>query len=361
MLLYPWIKHCIILFLFTFIQEDAAIIAASFANVEYGLPIGLAFISVYLGIISGDLFIYGLGHLSQRNRWLRSKIIGPKVEQVKIWLEKNFLWAVAVCRFTPSLLFPTFVAIGWFRMPVKRFLIISVVSSAIYTPIVFIIVRLLGKLVLYRLGYWSWGVLILIIILFPLRKVFLAFRNKGAEKSTSFISFPFLPVFPRNGRNTIKLHWGMPPLKGIKRIISLAERIPNGLIYIPVGIRWLLLSIRYGNLTLPTIANPLIETGGFWGESKSAIMGDVGKEQQRWMARYFVFNRTNQPAETDLRKVLLKMGEQGIDFPVVVKPDIGWQGYGVRNIENERELSDYLSAYSQNEKLLVQQLVSYDG
>lgn len=67
MFLYPWIKHCIILFMLTFIQEDAAIIAASFANVEYGLPISLTFISVYLGIISGDLFIYGLGRVAQRN------------------------------------------------------------------------------------------------------------------------------------------------------------------------------------------------------------------------------------------------------------------------------------------------------
>lgn len=361
MLLYPWIKHCIILFLLTFIQEDAAIIAASFANVEYGLPISLAFISVYIGVVSGDLFIYGLGRVAQRNNWLRSKIIGPKVEQVKIWLEKNFVWAVAVCRFAPSVLFPTFVAIGWFRMPVKRFFIISLVSSAIYTPIVFILVRMLGKLILFRLGYWSWGILIFIIILFPLRKVFLAFRNKGTEKSASFISFPFLPGFSGNGRNAKKLHRGMPSLKGIKRIISLAERIPNGLFYIPVGIRWLLLSIRYGNLTLPTIANPLIETGGFWGESKSATMGDVGKDQQCWMARYFAFNRTNQPVEADLQEVLLKMGEQGLDFPVVVKPDIGWQGYGVRNIENKKELSDYLSAYPQNERLLVQRLIPYDG
>jgi membrane protein DedA with SNARE-associated domain len=360
-LFYPWIKHCIILFMLTFIQEDAAIIAASFANVEYGLPISFAFISVYLGVISGDLFIYGLGRVAQRNAWLRSKIIGPKVDQVKTWLEKNFVWAVAVCRFTPSLLFPTFVAIGWFRMPVKRFFIISIISSAIYTPIVFILVRMLGKLILYRLGYWSWGILFLIILLFPLRKVFLAFRNKSNEKSASFISFPFLPVFPSQNNKPVKQHRGMPSLKGIKRLISLAERIPNGLFYIPVGIRWLILSIRYGDFTMPTIANPLIETGGFWGESKSAIMKDVGKDQQQWMANYFAFNRTNQPAEVDVQKILLKMGEQGLDFPVVAKPDIGWQGYGVRKIENEKGLTDYLSAYPQNERLLIQQLIPHDG
>jgi len=360
-LFYPWIKYCVLLFLFTFVQEDAAIVAASFSNVEYGLPMSLAFISIYLGIVSGDLFIYGLGRVAQRNDWLRSKVIGPKVDQVKNWLENNFVWAVTVCRVTPSLLFPTFVAIGWFRMPVKRFFIISLVSSAIYTPIVFIIVKLLGELVLYRMGYWAWGILFVVIILYPLRKVFLSFNGNGNKQSASSVSFPFLSVFPNQDINPIRLHKGMPSLKGIKNLISLAERIPNGIFYIPIGLRWIFLSIRFRNLTMPTIANPLIETGGFWGESKSSILEDVANNQRKWMADYFSFRRTNQPAEIDLREVLLKMAELGLEFPVVAKPDIGWQGFGVRKIEQESELSGYLSTYPQNERLLIQKLIPYDG
>ena len=174
----PWIKHCIILFFLTFVQEDAAIVVASFSNVEYGLPFEFAFISIFLGIITGDLFIYSLGRVAQRNNWLRSKVIGPKVDQVKVWLEQNFVWAVAVCRVTPSLLFPTFVAIGWFRMPVKRFFIITLITSAIYTPIVFLIVKLLGDIVLYKLGYWAWGILLLFVVLFPLRKAFRKYKER---------------------------------------------------------------------------------------------------------------------------------------------------------------------------------------
>jgi len=341
-LIYPWIKYCIVLFMLTFVQEDAAIVAASFSNVKYGLPISLAFISIYLGIISGDLFIYGLGRFAQRSEWLKSKVIGPKVDQVKIWLEENFVWIVVVCRVTPSLLFPTFVAIGWFRMPVKRFFIISLVSAAIYTPLVFILVKLLGELVLYRLGVWAWGLLILVIIIFPLRKVYLSLRNFRKNESVSFLpaKIPGNQLFEKI--KPMELHKGMPSINRIKHLISIAERIPNGLFYIPVGIRWILLSIRYGNLSLPTLANPLIETGGFWGESKSLTLSDVGREQQKWMADFFCFRRTNQPAETDLQEILIKMGQTGIDFPLVAKPDIGWQGYGVRRIENETELSAYI-------------------
>ena len=358
-LYYSWIKHCIFLFFLTFVHEDVAIVAASFSNVEYGFPVSLALCTIYLGIISGDLFIYGLGRFAQRSKWLKSKVIGPKVDQVKNWLEKNFIWAVAVCRVTPSLLFPTFVAIGWFRMSVKRFFIVSLISSAIYTPIVFLLVKLLGELVLFRLGYWAWGILMLIVILFPLRRILKSLKKN--QNSSSPQSFPFLPDFPVRNNHGIIYHIGMPALNGVRQLISLAERIPNGLFYIPIGVRWIALSIRYGNFTLPTIANPLIETGGFWGESKSSILEDVGKDQQQWMANYFAFDRTNQLAEIDLEEVLIKMTDNNLAFPIVVKPDIGWQGFGVRKIDNEKELSGYLSAYPHNVRLLIQQLIPYDG
>jgi hypothetical protein len=268
---------------------------------------------------------------------------------------------VAVCRVTPTLLFPTFVAIGWFRMPVKRFMLITFITSAIYTPIVFILVTLLGDMVLYRLGYWAWGIILLAVILLPLRKVFPSFAVHTNNQNTPVLSLPFLNGTVQQDSTQKKQHKGMPSLKGLKRLISLAERIPNGLFYIPVGIRWIILSIRYGNLTLPTIANPLIETGGFWGESKHSILEKVPADQQIRMAKYFPFKRKNRLAEVDLEEVLYKMNETQINFPVVAKPDIGWQGFGVCRIDDENALLDYLSAYPKNVQLLIQQLIPYDG
>lgn len=360
-LFHSWIRQCIVLFFLTFLQEDAAIVAASFSTVEYGLPVGLAFISIYLGIITGDLGIYGLGRFAQRSDWLRSKVIGPKVDQVKTWLDTNFVWAVAVCRVTPTLLFPTFIAIGWFRMPVKRFMLVTLITSAIYTPIVFILVTLLGEKVLYDLGYWSWGIILLAVTLLPLRKVFFSFAVYKNNQDTPVLSLPFLNGTVKPASTLKRQHKGMPSLKDLKRFISLAERIPNGLFYIPVGIRWMILSIRYGNLTLPTIANPLIETGGFWGESKHSILEKVSDDQKIWMANYFPFKRTTRPAEADLEEILYKMSAHQIDFPLVAKPDIGWQGFGVRQIEDENALLDYLIVYPKNVQLLIQQLIPYDG
>lgn len=357
-----WIWHCATLFFLTFVQEDAAIVAASFSTVEYGLPVSLAFISVYLGIITGDLFIYSLGRVAQRSSWLRSKVIGPKVDQVKNWLDTNFIWAVAVCRITPTLLFPTYIAIGWFKMPIKRFILVTVITSAIYTPIVFTLVTLLGDVFLHKFGYWAWGIVLVVVILLPLRKRFFSVAVAGNSGETEVSGLSYLKSIPVQEKNIQKRrHRGMPSLAGLKRLISLAERIPNGLFYIPVGIRWILLSIRYGNITLPTIANPLIETGGYWGESKSLILQDIGKDQQQWMAKYFPYHRTNRPAKVDLQEILFKMSESHLDFPVVVKPDVGWQGYGVRKIDGEDALLDYLSVFPNDVSLLVQEFIPYDG
>ena len=358
---HTWFPHCVGLFFLTFLQEDAAIVAASFATVEYDLPMSLAFFSVYFGIITGDLFIYGLGRVAQSNKWLRGKVIGPKVDQVKYFLEKNFIWAVAICRITPTLLFPTFVAIGWFRMPVKRFFIITATTAAIYTPILFFLVTMLGKAILFKLGFWSWGIMMLIVIVFPLRKVYKSVWKKDSGVDASILRFPFMKGSAVLGDPQEKQHRGMPSLSGLKRMVSLAERVPNGLFYIPVGLRWIALSIRYGNFTLPTLANPLIETGGFWGESKSKVLGDIGIDQQKWVAKFFPYKRTERPAEVELQEVLNKMSETGIEFPLVAKPDIGWQGFGVRKVDDKEALLNYLAVYPKNETLLIQHLIPYDG
>jgi len=361
LLIHSWLKECVGLFFLTLLHEDVAIIAAAFSRVEYGLPIWLALSVLYSGVVFGDIFIYSLGRIAQKSPWLRSKLIGPKVDQVKKFIEGNFIRLVAICRVTPGLLFPTFIAIGWFRMPIRKFLVISLITAAVYTPVALAIVVVLGETVLYRFGYWAWGSILILVVIFPLRKTIRSFRKNGNRQFKHLLSISLLDAPVNQEAEKRKHHRGMPSLKGIKRLISFAEKIPAGLFYIPVGLRWLALSIRYRGWTLPTITNPLIESGGFWGESKSRILNDVGEGQRCWFANYFVFIKCNEDARTDLNEILRKMDETGLAFPVVVKPDIGWQGFGVRKIHDERELHAYISAYPENETLIVQQFIQYDG
>lgn len=356
-----WLKEIIAIFFLTFLHEDAAIVAAGFAKVEQGLPVLFAYLPVYLGIVAGDVLIYCLGRLAQTNRWLRSKIIGPRVEKVKAWLETHLVRVLVVCRLSPGLLFPTFVACGWFKVPFWRFATVSVVAGAIYSSIVLTLVILFGEMVLNHLGYWAWGILVAVVILFAFRHIFKPGWGKQTEKAMEDLPQTFIETLKKYVPSMKRKFTGMPSLDDLRKFVSTAERIPNNILYIPLGLRWLWLSLWYRSLTLPSVSNPMIETGGFMGESKTSVLDMVNGEQRSWLAKYILFHRDGSDTDSNLQRALEIVKDAKIDFPLVAKPDIGWNGYGVRVIENESHLWLYLNSFPRNTNLIFQHLVNYDG
>jgi membrane protein DedA with SNARE-associated domain len=356
-----WLKESIVIFFLTFIHEDAAILAAGFSRVENGLPLLYAYFPVYFGIVAGDVLIYGLGRLAQTNKWLRSKIIGPKIERIKLWLEAHLVRVLVLCRLTPGFLFPTFVACGWFKIPFWRFATVSIFAGAVYSSIVLTIVILFGNAVLFHLGYWAWAVLVVLVIAFTIRNSRKSMWSKRTEHAMGDIPPSFFEVIKRYMPTLKHKFSGMPSLEGLKKFVSTAERIPNNILYIPVVVRWFLLAIRYRSVTLPTSANPMIETGGFMGESKSSVMNMVGSEQKSWLADFVTFHLNGSETESELGKAISLMTENGLSFPIVAKPDIGWNGYGVNLVEDKDHLLRYFSTFPQNETIMLQRPVLHDG
>jgi len=355
-----WLLHCIALFFLTFAHEDIAIVAAAFAGIEYNLPTGFALGSVYAGMVVSDLAVYGLGRVARRSRWLRARVIGPRVNDVHAWLEAHLFRVVGLCRLTPGLLFPTFVACGWFRIPFRRFALASVMAGAVYVPIAFGLVSLLGRTVLQQLGYWAWAVMLVLVV---------ALVGRSMRKSSPTRSLTAPRSHPRSqtlgrlrpARERRPWHLGMPRLDKLMQRVSVADRIPQALFYLPVAIRWFWLGLRYRSLSLPSVANPLMWAGGFWGESKSACLDDIGAEHREWIAPYVVLDRTGETDDADLQLARTRMSEAGLAFPVVAKPDVGWQGYGVRLVANESELGEYIADFPRGQRLLIQHTVPYDG
>jgi membrane protein DedA with SNARE-associated domain len=356
-----WIKEGIVIFFLTFIHEDAAILAAGFAEVEHGLPLLYAYVPVYMGIVAGDVLIYGLGRLAQSNRWLRTRIIGPKVERIKLWLETHLVRVLVVCRLTPGLLFPTFVACGWFKIPFWRFATVSIIAGAVYSSIVLTIVILFGDLVLFHLGYWAWATLALIVIAFAIRNSFKSKWSKKTEHAMGDLPPSFFEVIKKYMPTRKNKFSGMPSLDGLKSLVSTAERIPNSILYIPVALRWFLLAIRYRSITLPSVSNPMIETGGFMGESKASVMNMVGEDQRSWVAEFILLQKDGTDPEDELKNALARMAEKGLTFPIVAKPDIGWNGYGVQLVEDSVQLQKYIVSFPAGGKYLLQRPVLHDG
>ncbi|GBQ04738.1 ATP-grasp domain-containing protein [Saccharibacter floricola] len=136
--------------------------------------------------------------------------------------------------------------------------------------------------------------------------------------------------------------------------LSLFEFWPGSVFYTPIVLYWIIMGLRYRDLSVATAANPRIETGGLCGESKSSILDMAGPIAREAIAPYRVFY--NGP--TALQEVLDAMDDMGTTFPVVVKPDIGCNGTGVRLIADRAMLEHVLPLFPTGVALLVQELIT---
>jgi hypothetical protein len=145
------------------------------------------------------------------------------------------------------------------------------------------------------------------------------------------------------------------PLIGEKRgsPLSFFEFWPGWMFYTPVVIHWLMLGLRYGDFSLPTAANPHITTGGLCGESKLSILAQVGPQARDLVAPACGIEA--EPGGADAAEAAMQAA--GLSYPVVVKPDIGCNGTGVRLVRDRDAMQRYLQAFPPGETVLLQRYV----
>jgi hypothetical protein len=139
--------------------------------------------------------------------------------------------------------------------------------------------------------------------------------------------------------------------------VSPFEFLPGWVAYGPVVLQWIALGLRYGDLSLPTAANPAITTGGLCGESKAAILDLVQGGARHWIAPY----TTMVTGEADAAAARAAMQAAGLALPVVIKPDIGCNGTGVRLVQSEAALAAALASFPRGVRLVLQRLVPWEG
>ena len=164
-----------------------------------------------------------------------------------------------------------------------------------------------------------------------------------------YASLPFAPVNPGLAERP-------------RHIQSLFEFWPPAFFYAPVIAYWFWLGFKHRSLTLPTVANPLMEMGGLCGESKTREFATMAGPARDWLAPYVSAVRTPGADLAQMAQALLREAEEeGFGFPLVVKPDIGCQGAGVRVMRSEADLVAYLEAFPVGERLLLQRLIEHEG
>lgn len=115
------------------------------------------------------------------------------------------------------------------------------------------------------------------------------------------------------------------------------EYWPIYIFNIPVLGIWIRNALRAKDIFFFTLTNPGIETGGFFGESKSSILAHI-------------------PDDYKPKTVLLKAGsteaaiqallvESGLTFPIIAKPEVGERGWLIEKIHDETQLLAYARAH----------------
>lgn len=155
---------------------------------------------------------------------------------------------------------------------------------------------------------------------------------------------------------------GMPPLEVSDNGTSFFEFWPAWAMYTPVVLQWFALSAKYRSLSLPLIANPSIPLSGMVGESKIDILNLASEESAKSICGFTAFSRqSSTSAEEDAKQALSQYFKKGLTLPAVVKPDLGCRGVGVRLIDNESQLVDYLEGFPAGANLLLQEKSIYQA
>ena len=302
----------------TLVSEDLTTIGAALLAAEGQLAVGPAAVACAAGIYVGDLLLWIAGRVfgARVLAWPRVAAVVPErhTRAFAIRFDRHTPAVVIGSRFTPGTRLPLYLAAGACRTSFRRFGLWSLIAVALWTPALMAAVMLLGASAA-RLGA-SW---------LPLGSAGLAAAG--------------LLLYA-----TWRLVLALSNARGRQRVVASVSKLwrwefwPMWLFYAPVAIWTMVLAARYRGYRTITAANPGMPDGGVVGESKYDILRRL---PERWTipSALIESGAPDERCETLLRWT----STRGFSWPVVLKPDVGQRGAGVRLVRGADEAREYLS------------------
>ncbi len=128
------------------------------------------------------------------------------------------------------------------------------------------------------------------------------------------------------------------------------EYWPMLFFYIPILPYWIYLAVKNKSLAYFSVANPGINLGGFFGESKSEILALIDKQ--------YLPKSIEVKNKIDFSLIITQLKSIQLSFPLIAKPDVGERGDSVSKINNEDELKTY--HLNTNLNYIIQEFVDYE-
>jgi pimeloyl-ACP methyl ester carboxylesterase/membrane protein DedA with SNARE-associated domain len=311
---------CLLLAAATLVSEDLTCITAGLMVARGTIAFGPATLACFAGIFGGDMLVFQAGRLLGRPLLRRPPIswfITPEaVAWSTAWLERQGAALVFATRLLPGTRLPTYFAAGILRTSFTRFALYFALACAVWTPLLVGVSAVFGDAAGGMLRAFEQHALLYL----------------GVLGTALFLLLRFaLPLATWRGRRL---------LLSRSRRITRWEFWPRTVFYPPVVayIGWL--AIRHGGLLKFAAANPGIPGGGFVGESKSAILSQLAGSPE-FVARFELVPAALPPADRITRAMAFRERLE-LEWPVVLKPDIGERGSGVAVIRSVPELEAYL-------------------
>lgn len=121
------------------------------------------------------------------------------------------------------------------------------------------------------------------------------------------------------------------------------------LFYLPSLPVWLVMMVRSRRLLYFTAANPGIELGGFFGESKSGILKQIPEA--------FLPGSIYISGGASVEQVSEQLSLSSLRYPLIGKPDVGERGNGVVKITDDKSLKEFIKRSTGN--LIFQEFIDF--
>jgi membrane protein DedA with SNARE-associated domain len=300
-----------------FASEDLTCLSAGLLihSGQLSWPIGVA--GCFLGIFVSDLALWLLGRGMDRGllsrRWVRRWLPEQRLASAKRSFGQRAWVALLAARFLPGTRLPLYVAAGTLGQPLWQFALGTGLAALLWTPVVVLGVAVFGerfvepfKTVVGR--GWPAFLLASLTVLLAVRVLVRLCTTRGRARLWAGIS------------KCWRCEFG-----------------PSWLFYVPL-VPWLgYLALRYRSFTVWTAANPGIPSGGVVGESKFAILEQL---PDRWIVPSAVL----MPGDGVQRLAHFQelIANRDWQFPLILKPDVGQRGAGVKLVRTMADAAEYL-------------------
>jgi membrane protein DedA with SNARE-associated domain len=304
----PFIIIFFALVLSTYVSEDLTCATAGLMIARGHFDYIPAAAACLTGIFTGDLLLVLLGRFLNRKmirRFPMNRIIRmQRIQAAEAWFEKRGPIAVFISRFIPGTRFPTYLTAGLLRMPLRQFTLYFLSASIIWPPFLVGISYKLGEQVLPLME--TYAHIAPMILLATLLTIF-------------FIIKLLVPLITHTGRRMLLGQW---------RRMTQWEFWPPWIFSLPMFPIWLRLALKHRSLTVFTAANPMLDDGGFINESKAEILGLMDSTAPEFLP--FSLFKAEESLEEKQKRLEEFMSKEDLDFPLVLKPDRGQRGAGVK-------------------------------